>query len=184
MGRLKLFIPLGIFVVMAFFLWRGLSLDPTELPSALIDKPLPSFSLPELNENAQDPEKQKMLTEKDLSFKPYLLNIWATWCPTCRHEHPYFLELEKKGIPIVGLNYKDNSAAAMKWLDSLGDPYKINLFDEKGVLALDLGVYGAPETYLIDANGVIRYRHVGIVNEEVWKTHFAAFFDNSIVTAE
>lgn len=176
MGRLKLFIPLFIFVVMAVFLWRGLALDPTELPSALIDKKVPPFSLPQLDENAQDIKKQKILTNKDLVFKPYLLNIWATWCPTCRHEHPYLLELEEKGIPIVGLNYKDNSAAAMKWLDQLGDPYAINLFDEKGTLGLDLGVYGAPETYVVDAQGVIRYRHVGVVDAKVWNEHFASYF--------
>jgi len=175
-GRLKLFIPLLIFVVMAVFLWRGLALDPTDLPSALIDKTLPPFNLPELNENTSILEKRKFLTNEDLTFKPYLLNVWATWCPSCKHEHPYLVKLKERGIPIVGLNYKDDAKAAMIWLERLDDPYAINLFDENGALGLDLGVYGAPETYLIDGDGVIRYRHVGVVDEKVWNEHFASYF--------
>lgn len=180
MGRIKLFIPLMIFIVMSVFLWRGLSLDPSDLPSALVDNPLPEFSLPKLSEKladkSSDENSAELLTRADLIGKPFLLNVWATWCPSCRHEHPYLLELEEKGIDIVGLNYKDESSAAIKWLDQLGDPYRFNVFDEKGTLGLDLGVYGAPETYVVDEQGIVRYRHVGVVDAKVWDTILSPYF--------
>ncbi|MCP5131927.1 MAG: DsbE family thiol:disulfide interchange protein [Pseudomonadales bacterium] len=161
--RLKLFIPLILFTGMALFLFRGLSLDPRELPSALIDRPLPDFNLPVLGQ-------ERLLQRADLVGEPALLNVWATWCVSCRVEHPYLLQIAASGVPIYGINYKDEDAAAARWLAELGDPYRANIADREGSLGLDLGVYGAPETYLVDAEGVIRYRHVGVVDERVWQT--------------
>ncbi len=161
--RLKLFLPLILFAILALFLLRGLELDPKELPSALIDRPLPEFSLPALGE-------EKTLNRVSVTGKAALFNVWATWCVSCRVEHPYLQQLADNGVPIYGINYKDENAAALKWLDELGNPYLANIVDAQGTLGLDLGVYGAPETYLVDAQGVIRYRHVGVVDDRVWKT--------------
>ncbi len=162
-ARLKLFLPLLLFAAMALFLFRGLELDPRALPSALIDKPLPQFSLPAL-------EGEGTLSRADVVGRVALFNVWATWCVSCRVEHPYLQQLADRGIPIYGINYKDEDAAARRWLDELGDPYLVNIADREGSLGLDLGVYGAPETYLVDAGGIIRYRHVGVVDERVWQT--------------
>jgi len=166
MSRMKLFIPLIIFVVLAVIFARVLNnenYNPQDLPSALIGQTIPAFSLPAL-------ENDQVLTEKSLNFgSAYLLNVWATWCVTCRVEHPYLMKLEQDGVKIVGLNYKDNKVKAQEWLRDLHNPYVVNVFDEKGILGLDLGVYGAPETYIIDKNGIIRYKHVGDVNPQVWQ---------------
>ena len=161
--RLKLFLPLLIFVVMSVFLFRGLSLDPQALPSALIDQPVPEFSLPVLGQ-------ERLIQRQDILGEPALLNVWATWCVSCRVEHPYLVQIGESGVPIYGINYKDEDAAAQRWLTELGNPYRANIVDREGTLGLDLGVYGAPETYLVDVNGVVRYRHVGVVDERVWQT--------------
>ena len=171
MGRLKLFIPLIAFAILGGFLFRGLSLDPRALPSALIDKPVPAFRLAALNSGG-------MLTQESLTGRPALLNVWATWCYSCRVEHPYLLELASSDVTIIGLNYKDDASAARKWLERLGDPYLMTISDPEGTLGLDIGVYGAPETYVIDAQGVIRHRHVGVVDETVWQRDLAAFFED------
>jgi len=163
MSRLKLFIPLAIFAVLALLFWRGLSIDPSDMPSALIDKPVPEFSLPALAESST-----VLLTQDLFKGQVSLINIWATWCVSCRVEHSYLLTLAAEGVAIVGVNYKDDSVAARRWLQDLGDPYQVNIVDAKGYLGLDLGVFGAPETYLVDAEGVIRYKHVGIVDARVW----------------
>ena len=159
--RLKLFLPLALFGILALLLARGLQLDPKELPSALIDRPLPTFALPAL-------EGDQTLTNGSVTGEVALFNIWATWCITCRTEHPYLEQLADAGVPIYGINYKDDSASARRWLAELGNPYRANIVDAEGTLGLDLGVYGAPETYLVDADGVIRYRHVGEVNDRSW----------------
>jgi cytochrome c biogenesis protein CcmG/thiol:disulfide interchange protein DsbE len=169
MHRLKLFLPLGVFALLSVFLFRGLSLDPTALPSARLGDPLPAFRLPALHGEAP-------IDNAALSGRPYLLNVWATWCYSCRVEHPYLLQLAEQGIDIIGLNYKDDPAKARDWLQQLGDPYRQIIVDEAGTLGLDLGVYGAPETYVVDAEGVVRYRHVGVVTEQVWYETFAAYF--------
>ncbi|MDP5055105.1 MAG: DsbE family thiol:disulfide interchange protein [Congregibacter sp.] len=169
-SRLKLFVPLGLFVLLAVLLFRGLSLDPQALPSALIDKALPAFSLPALG-------KEQVLTQADLIGEPALLNVWATWCISCRVEHPYLQRLAGEGVLIYGLNYKDDSPAALSWLNSLGDPYRASVVDAQGTLGLDLGVYGAPETYFLDAAGVIRYRHVGVIDERIWIGRLKAIYD-------
>ncbi len=164
MPRLILFVPLLLFIILAGFLWKGLSIDPRELPSALIDKPFPEFTLAAL----QQPER--ILTQQDFIGKPVLVNVWATWCPSCRQEHEQLLRIAATGhITIIGLNYKDERAGAQRWLQQLGNPYQFNIFDEEGMLGLDLGVYGAPETYLLDAQGIIRHRHVGVITPTAWQ---------------
>jgi cytochrome c biogenesis protein CcmG/thiol:disulfide interchange protein DsbE len=168
--RLKLFAPLLLFVVLAVFLFRGLSLDPKEMPSALIDRPLPEFSLPSLGQ-------ERLLSRNNVVGKVALFNVWATWCVSCRVEHPYLHLLAKQGVPIYGINYKDDDIDALRWLEELGNPYVANIADREGTLGLDLGVYGAPETYVVDAAGVIRYRHVGVVDERVWQTVLQPLYD-------
>jgi cytochrome c biogenesis protein CcmG/thiol:disulfide interchange protein DsbE len=150
-----------LFLVLSGFLLRGLQLDPQALPSALIDRPLPEFSLPSLGE-------ARSLTRDTVTGEVALFNVWATWCVSCRVEHPFLTRLADEGVPIYGINYKDDDDAALKWLVELGDPYRANIVDSEGSLGLDLGVYGAPETYVVDSEGVIRYRHVGVVDERVW----------------
>lgn len=167
--RLKLFLPLILFVILALFLFRGLSLDPRELPSALIDKPFPSFSLPALKSG-------EPLDRSLLSGEVTLVNVWATWCISCRVEHPYLRQLAEAGVNIVGVNYKDDPQAARRWLEDLGDPYSVTIVDGEGELGLNLGVYGAPETYLVDAEGVIRYRHVGVINQRTWTQTLAPLY--------
>lgn len=165
MKRALLFLPLVLAAVIGVVLYWGLSNDPTKLESARIDDPLPSFNLPSL----QDPGR--FLSQEDVKGKVSLLNVWATWCPSCRVEHPYLLKIAKQyKVPVIGLNYKDDRIAAKEWLVKLDDPYLFNIFDEKGKLGLDLGVYGAPETYIVDKQGIVRYRHVGVVDDTVWKS--------------
>lgn len=163
MARFKLFLPLLIFALLAVLFWRGLSIDPTEMPSALIDRPVPEFKLPTL-------ERPDVLSDQSL-FKGRitLLNVWATWCVSCRVEHPFLVKLAEQGVRIVGVNYKDDAAAARKWLQELHNPYELSLSDSEGYLGLDLGVFGAPETYVVDSGGVIRYKHVGVLDERVWQ---------------
>ncbi len=163
MQRIKLFIPLIIFAVLAGFFWRGLSLDPNAMPSALLDKPVPQFSLPTLLDD------QRLVDQGELKGKVSLLNVWATWCVSCRVEHPFLLQLAEQGVPIYGVNYKDDPIQARKWLQELHNPYVLSLVDADGRLGIDLGVFGAPETYVVDRQGVIRYKHVGIVDERIWR---------------
>jgi cytochrome c biogenesis protein CcmG/thiol:disulfide interchange protein DsbE len=165
MTRVGLFIPLAVFAAIAFMLWRGFSLeDPHQLPSALIDRPLPEFALPQL----ADPRVE--VTPRDMTGRPFLLNVWATWCPTCKAEHA---ELERiardHAVPIYGVNYKDDPVAALRWLAQYGDPYVLSVVDQDGSLGIDLGVYGAPETFIVDAGGVIRYKRVGAVDRRIWE---------------
>jgi cytochrome c biogenesis protein CcmG/thiol:disulfide interchange protein DsbE len=161
MKRFALFIPFLLFIAMGAFLFRGLSLDPKELPSALIGKPFPEFSANKLDGTP--------VTDRDLKGDVALVNVWATWCPTCKQEHAYLNKLAREGVKIFGVNYKDETDKAMVWLEQLGDPYVFNIEDEDGMLGLDLGVYGAPETYLLDKDGIVRLKHVGDVNDRVWK---------------
>ena len=160
--RLFLFIPLAVFVVLALFFWRGLSLNPNDMPSALLNKPVPKFSLPRL-ENAQEIRTQTLV-----QGKVTLLNFWATTCVTCREEHAFLNQLKNQGVHIVGVDYEDNTADAQRWIAQLGNPYDDIIVDEDGRLGLDLGVFGMPETYVIDKQGVIRYKHIGDLNQKVW----------------
>jgi len=160
-------VPLAIFLVLAAFLYRGLSLDPKLVPSPLVGKPMPSFTLTRL----EDPDAT--ISDTDIKGKVSLLNIWATWCVSCRAEHATLVELAKTGkVDIYGLNYKDERAAAQQWLRQLGNPYVANAFDDTGRVGIDWGVYGAPETFIIDSQGIIRHKHVGpltadVVNEQI-----------------
>lgn len=158
--------PLVVFVGLLLLLGQGLGNDPRLLPSALIDRPMPEFALPSLMEPA------RTLTQVDLAGEVALVNVWGTWCPSCYDEHPVLMKLAEGGVPIYGLNYKDERPKAIKWLAELGNPYRLNVVDAEGVLGLDLGVYGAPETYLLDQRGVIRYRHVGVITEAIWEDVF------------
>lgn len=168
MKRALLLLPLVLFLGVAAFLYRGLFLDPAELPSALIGKPFPPFSLPAVEEPG------RTLTVEDLKGQPALVNVWATWCVSCRVEHPVLNELARRGVSIVGVNYKDDNASALKWLQEFHNPYRLNIRDEQGSLGLDLGVYGAPETFLVDRHGIIRHKFVGVIDERVWREQLAA----------
>jgi cytochrome c biogenesis protein CcmG, thiol:disulfide interchange protein DsbE len=154
--------PLGLFLVLAGFLAFGLRLNPREVPSPLIDKPAPAFSAPLLA------RPDVTLTPKDLAGQVWILNVWASWCVACREEHPLLVEFSRKGVvPIYGLNYKDKRDVGMAWLQRLGNPYKESIFDADGRIGIDYGVYGVPETFVIDRQGIIRYKHIGPVTEAV-----------------
>lgn len=168
MRRLLLLLPLVVFLLMAVFLFKGLFLDNENLPSALIGKPFPGFDLA----SVEDPERR--YTREDLLGRPALVNVWATWCVACRVEHPVLNKLAEQGVVIHGVNYKDDLDSARRWLRDLHDPYVLNIFDDRGRLGLDLGVYGAPETYLIDARGIVRHKVVGVVDEKLWTRELAA----------
>ncbi|MBZ0106453.1 MAG: DsbE family thiol:disulfide interchange protein [Sulfuricella denitrificans] len=158
----RFMIPLGIFIVLVIFLGIGLKLDPREVPSPLIGKPAPAFSLALLS----DPARQ--LSPAELRGKVWLFNVWASWCASCRQEHDVLLDLSKKGIvPIYGMDYKDQPADAQAVLNSYGNPYTETVVDRDGRAGINYGVYGVPETYLIDKNGIIRMKHTGPVTPEV-----------------
>ena len=158
----KYLIPLGIFAILIGFLAMGLGLKPHEIPSPLINKPAPAFSLPLLD----DPQ-QKLATQ-DLRGKVWILNVWASWCVACRIEHPLLVEFSKTAtVPVYGLNYKDKRDDAMRWLANFGNPYTRSLSDTEGLVGIDFGVYGVPETFIIDKEGVIRMKQIGPVTPEV-----------------
>lgn len=169
--RIILFLPLAVFAVLVAFFWRGLSLDPNSMPSALLDKPVPKFTLPHLQ------NLQELRDESIFKGRARILNVWATWCDVCRIEHPFLLQLKAQGIPIIGVNYKDNSVDARRWIAQLGNPFETIIFDEDGRLGLDLGVFGAPETYVVDKEGVIRYKHIGDLNQKSWDEKIKPVYD-------
>ncbi len=164
---LKYIVPLLLFIVMAVFLALGLKLKPSEIPSPLLNKPAPAFSAPKLN----DPNVK--LSPADLKGKVWLFNVWASWCVSCRAEHPILNQLAKQQATIiVGLNYKDDPEAAKKWLSSLGNPYNDSVMDADGRIGIDWGVYGVPETFVMDKQGIVRYKHTGEVTEDDVKNTF------------
>ncbi|MHA6494506.1 DsbE family thiol:disulfide interchange protein [Pseudomonas borbori] len=173
MKRLLLLLPLALFLAIAVLLYRGLFLDPTELPSALIGKPFPAFSLPAVADGAT-------ITEAQLKGRPALVNVWATWCVACRIEHPVLNKLAEMGVTIHGVNYKDDNPAAQKWLVEFHDPYQLNINDARGTLGLDLGVYGAPETFFIDKAGIIRHKYVGVIDDKVWREKLAPLYQELV----
>jgi len=151
-------LPLGIFGALVALLYAGLYLNPREVPSPLIDKPAPAFSLPQLHDTG------KTLSRQDLLGKVYLLNVWASWCVSCRDEQPVLMQLaQTKQVEMYGLNYKDQRADALRWLEIFGNPYVASVSDMDGRVGIDWGVYGVPETFVIDRGGVIRYKHIGPV---------------------
>ena len=157
----RFFLPLAIFFGLVWFLWRGLSLNPRDLPSVLINQPVPQFQLPQLH--APD----KTLAASEMKGQVWLLNVWASWCVSCRYEHPVLNELSKQQlVPIIGLDWKDTVGDAKAWLVKFGDPYQMSISDAEGRTAIDLGVTGAPETFVIDKAGVIRYKHTGPISVE------------------
>ena len=165
MNRLKLFLPVIFFIALAMLLWRGLYLDPKVLPSMLIDKPMPEFALTTVEDLP--------VSNVDLPDQIFLLNVWGSYCLPCLIEHPTFMRLLEAGeIPVVGVNYRDQKELALDWLEDNGNPFSFSILDESGRFGIDLGVYGAPETYLVDADGVIRYRHVSVLDETIWKDEF------------
>jgi len=158
---MKRLIPLGIFGVLIVFLVIGLSLKPKEIPSPLIGKMAPTFLLPVLNQENQ------IFTPSEMLGKVWLLNVWASWCVSCRAEHPLLNELAKmKLVPILGLNYKDQDPAALKWLKELGNPYDLSIVDAKGLVGIDYGVYGVPETFVIDQTGKVAFKHIGPITPD------------------
>jgi cytochrome c biogenesis protein CcmG/thiol:disulfide interchange protein DsbE len=160
----RFLLPIGTFVVLLIFLGVGLNRDPHEIPSPLIGKPAPSFQLTQLH------DQQKLITPMDLRGKVWMLNVWASWCVSCREEHPVLMKFSERGVlPIIGLNYKDERDAGLTWLNQFGNPYQVSAFDGNGRVGIDYGVYGVPETFIIDKQGVIRMKHVGPVTDEVIK---------------
>ena len=170
----SLFIPLAAFLAMTIFLGFGFQLENAKvLPSALIDKPLPNFQLRDLQSG------QMLRSADDLIGEVALVNVWGTWCPNCVIEHPQLLKISREqNIKIFGINYRDNNVEAKKWLKKYKDPYAFSVSDDEGTLAIDLGVYGAPETFIIDKSGFIRKRHVGPVNAKVWKEELKPLVDH------
>lgn len=154
-------IPLTVFVLIVGLLAYGLGLDPKKVPSPLIGKPAPAFSLARLDAPAQS------VTQKDLLGQVWVLNVWASWCVSCRAEHEVITALSKQKLAtLIGLNYKDAPADARKWLEQLGDPYTTSIMDVEGRVGIDWGVYGVPETFIIDRDGLIKYKHIGPVTME------------------
>lgn len=158
-------VPLGGFLALAVFLWIGLGRDPSTVPSPLINKAAPEFRLPQLHEPTQQ------IARADMLGKVWLLNVWASWCVACRQEHPVLMELARVGlVPIYGLNYKDKREDGINWLAQFGNPYLVSAADLDGRVGIDYGVYGVPETFVIDRQGIIRYKHIGPVTVEALKT--------------
>jgi len=155
-------LPLGFFLLLALFLGIGLRLKPQEIPSPLIDKPAPAFTLPQVEDAG------KVFQPQDMRGKVWILNVWASWCAPCRAEHPVLLEFSRLGAaPVVGLNYTDKRADSQKWLQDFGNPYQVSAFDSDGRIGIEYGVYGVPETFVIDKRGVIRLKHTGPITQAV-----------------
>lgn len=165
MKRLLLFIPLGLFAVMALYFALGLREDPGEIPSQLIDRDLPAFDLPPIE------GFETGLASRDLTGQVSLLNVFGSWCPPCAIEHPMLMQISRSGLlPIYGIDWKDPPGAGAAWLERNGNPYSRIGNDAEGRVAIDLGITGAPETFIVDRAGRVRYRHVGVIDEDVWQT--------------
>jgi cytochrome c biogenesis protein CcmG/thiol:disulfide interchange protein DsbE len=166
--RARFIAPFALFVALVVLLGIGLTLNPREVPSPLVGKPAPHFELPQLHAADQTFSPQEMLG------KVWMLNVWASWCESCRVEHPVLMALSRSGtVPIYGLNYKDGRQDGIDWLRKFGDPYRLSAFDSTGRVGIDYGVYGVPETYVIDKRGVIRYKRIGIVTPEIVREKIA-----------
>ena len=158
-------LPFALFLALAALLYVGVRMnsgkDTSAIPSPFVGKPVPAFSLPVLGEPG------RVLTDRDLRGKPYLLNVWGSWCVNCREEHPQLTALARRGVRVVGYNYKDAPQDAQRWLAEFGNPYDLIVADEEGRAALDFGIYGAPETFLVDKEGIIRWKLVGPITPEL-----------------
>ena len=171
MNKVIRFLPLVLVIALGVVLYRGLSLNPNEMPSVLVGKAMPDFSLSIVK------DAEKTVTKADLLGDIVLLNVWATWCPTCKYEHPYLLEIAtneklKSQVTLYGVNYKDERSLAQQWLTNYHDPYQFSIFDEEGLLGVKLGVFGAPETFVIDHHGIIRKRFAGALDVRTWRKEF------------
>ena len=165
-------LPLVVFASLIIVLFSFLSDRDDQLETALIDSSFPEFKLGSLS------DESRILTKQDIIKLPALINVWATWCIACRVEHPFLMKLkEESRLTIYGLNYKDNKLKALDLLERDGNPFEFSIFDFEGRLAIDLGVYGAPETFFIDKNGLIRERHVGVIDEKVWEEKFSKYLN-------
>lgn len=165
-SRLSTLLPLLIFIVLTVYLWKGLALNPRELPSTLIDQAAPRFRAPTLN------NPDKMVTERIFLGNITLFHVWATWCSVCRLEHSFLVELSKqKNIRLIGLNYKDQRKKALYWLEK-ASPYTEVVYDHSGKIGMDWGVYGTPETFVIDRQGIIRYKYTGMLTVQIWQDKF------------
>jgi cytochrome c biogenesis protein CcmG/thiol:disulfide interchange protein DsbE len=157
----RFLVPLAIFIVLVAFLGIGLGLNPREVPSPLINKPAPAFQLPQLHRPDQT------FSQQDMKGRVWLLNVWASWCVSCREEHPLLVEFARTNVvPVYGLNYKDKPDDALAWLKQFGDPYALSIVDRDGRVGIDYGVYGVPETFVIDKQGAIRYKQIGPITPE------------------
>jgi len=172
MKRFVLFLPLIFFIGLGAFLYKGLFLNPKAMPSALEGQPVPAFKLLTVTKG------DRVVTNADLVGEYYLLNVWATWCAACKAEHPYLLDIARSGVSIYGVNYKDDMVAANEWLTRYQDPYQFSAFDVDGLFGLNLGVYGAPETFLVDHHGIIRLRYAGVVDTRSWKVRFMPLIED------
>ncbi len=160
-------LPLALFGALAVLLGVGLTLNPREVPSPFIGKPAPAFTLPQLADPA------RTLSAAELQGQVWVLNVWASWCAPCRDEHPLLVELARGGgVPLVGLNYKDDRRNAQEWLRKLGDPYRATAVDADGRVGIDWGVYGVPESFVVDRAGIVRLKHVGPLTREIWQRDF------------
>jgi cytochrome c biogenesis protein CcmG/thiol:disulfide interchange protein DsbE len=170
-------IPLAMFAVIAVFFFRGLSLNPSYVPSPLVGKTMPEFALPSL----KNPEV--MLGSENLKGQVALFNVWGTWCVECRHEHGFLVELARAGVPIYGLNLKDERDSALRWLATLGDPYVGSAFDVDGVVAVDWGVTAAPETFLIGRDGTVLHKHISPLTPQIWRRDFEPLLEKECGTS-
>jgi cytochrome c biogenesis protein CcmG/thiol:disulfide interchange protein DsbE len=163
----RFIVPIGLFAALLAFFYIGLGRDKETLPSPLIGKPAPAFELPRVDDPAQK------ISSQELAGRMYVLNVWATWCAGCRQEHGALLEIAKRNVvPLVGLDWKDELPLAQRWLSELGNPYVTTAFDAEGRVAIDWGVYGAPETFLIDEHGIVVHKHIGPLSLEAWDRDF------------
>jgi cytochrome c biogenesis protein CcmG, thiol:disulfide interchange protein DsbE len=164
---LKYLIPVGLFAVLVGFLYFGLGRDKQTLPSPFIGKPAPVFELPRLD------DASKTFSNRELAGKPYVLNIWGTWCPGCRVEHGALMEIARRGeVPMIGVDWNDDRDRALSWLQQLGNPYAVTAFDAEGRIAIDWGAYGAPETFLVSAEGKVLKKLAGPMTMEIWEQEF------------
>jgi cytochrome c biogenesis protein CcmG/thiol:disulfide interchange protein DsbE len=165
--RLKFLLPIAAFVALVVVFYNGLYEDPTRVPSPFIGKQVPAFELPSLQNPAE------MVTEKTFAGQVSLFNVWASWCPGCAQEHALLTAVAAQhGVPVYGLNWKDERSAALKWLQRMGNPYKAVAYDRENIVGIDWGVYGAPETFLIDSKGVIQYKLIGPMTPDIWQQEF------------